>query len=97
MSRRKFTKDFKAQVLELSDLGGNTQELAKQFDITPGQIYQWRRDAKRDPELVRMGESAARNQTEADELRELRAQNARLKLENEVLKKAALILGTSHP
>ena len=43
--------------------------------------------------LLRLGKPVS----EADALRELRRENARLQAENDILKKAAIILGTRTP
>lgn len=99
-SRKQYTAEFKAQILELADLGRPVSELAQEFGVSSGLIHTWRRKAKASthPQLGSGGAGAVGDQDAADELRMLRRQVADLQLENDILKKAAVILGTKpHP
>ena len=92
--RRRFTDEFKAQIVELANHGRPVPELVKEFDVDASCIYAWRRKASQQPQVGSGGEGAVGDQDAADELRLLRRQVADLQLENDILKKAAVILGT---
>ena len=95
--RRRFTAEFKAQAVELVEAGSDVQSVAADLDIDPSCLYSWYKKAKSQPaNLGSGGQRAVGEETEADEIRRLRAENARLSRENMVLKKAAIILGTSN-
>ena len=78
--RRKFTAEFKAQVVELVLAGKPIAEIAREFELDGSLARRWARGAKATQP--------------ADELRRLRRLNSKLQLENDILKKAAVILGT---
>ena len=92
--RKQYTVEFKAQIIELADLGKPVSELAQQFGVSAGLIHTWRRKASQQPQIGSGGAGAVGDQDVADELRLLRRQVADLQLENDILKKAAVILGT---
>jgi len=88
--RRRFSADFRAQAVELVGLGKPVPEVAEDLGIGTSILYRWVRAAHLGSEGHRaVGEEAA-----ADEVRRLRRENANLRLENDILKKAAVILGT---
>lgn len=93
--RKRYTPEFKAQVLELVELGKSVPEVAQDFGISTDLVYRWRRTLGQLPQLGRAGAGAGGDQAEADEVRELKRQLAQLQLENDILKKAAVILGTN--
>jgi transposase-like protein len=65
--------------------------------VSAGLIHTWRRKASQQPQQPQLGSGdagAVGDQDVADELRLLRRQVADLQLENDILKKAAVILGT---
>lgn len=92
--RRQFTDEFKAQLVELANGGRPVSELAEEFDLNASLIHTWRRKASKQPQLGSGGAGAVGDQDAANELRLLRRQVADLQLENDILKKAAVILGT---
>ena len=92
--RRQYTDEFKAQLVELANQGKPVSELAEEFDLNASLIHTWRRKASKQPQLGSGGAGAVGDQDAADELRLLRRQVADLQLENDILKKAAVILGT---
>lgn len=91
--RKQYTAEFKAQILELAAHGRPVSELAQEFEVSAGLIHTWRRKASH-PQLGSGDAGAAGDQDVADELRMLRRQVANLQLDNDILKKAAVILGT---
>ena len=98
VTRKRYTAEFKTQAIGLVKLGKPVPDVARDLGLSEGVLYQWvRKDSppaqlgsggQRDPQ-TRDEEPAA-----ADELRRLRRENVHLKLENDILKKAAVILGT---
>ena len=92
--RKQYTDEFKAQIIELADLGRPVSELAREFDLNTSLIHTWRRKASQQPQIGSGGAGAVGDQALADELRLLRRRVADLQLENDILKKAAVILGT---
>lgn len=84
--RRRFTDDFKAQAVALSDSVGRTTA-ARQLGMSVKTLNNW-------VGLVRAGQplASAKREPSSDlesELTRLRAENATLKMEREILKKAA--------
>jgi transposase len=92
--RKKYTAEFKAQIIELADHGRPVSELAQEFEVSAGLIHTWRRNASQQAQLGSGGAGAGGDQDVADELRRLRRQVAELQLDNDILKKAAVILGS---
>jgi transposase len=65
-TRKRYTEEFKAQVVDLLRTGKPVAELAEELCVST-------------------------------DLRALRRENAQLRMENDILKKAAMILGTKNP
>ena len=97
--RKRYTNEFKAQVVELANAGRSVKELAEEFELNPGQIHTWRRNAGvSSPLQVRSGVQGAEGDMDAaEELKRLRREVNKLRIDNDILKKAAIILGTSIP
>jgi transposase-like protein len=98
--RNKYSPELKAQIIELVAAGRPVIELSREYEIGQDLIYAWNRKAKtasasKLPQLGSGGAGAVGDQDAADELRELRRQVTNLLLENDILKKAAVILGTN--
>jgi len=85
--RRTFTEEFKKRMVELYNAGKSRTEIVKEYDLTPSALDRWI------SRINRTGSSREKdNRTaEENELIELRKENVRLRLEIEILKKAALI------
>ena len=91
--RQRYTAEFKAQAVELISTGKPVSQIAEELCIGSNLLYKWQRDSR--GSQVGSGESgAAGERSAADDLRALRRENALLKVENDILKKAAVILGT---
>jgi transposase len=91
--RRRYTAEFKAQVVELLQAGRPVPELAEELGISANLLYNWRLSAQ-GPQVGSEGPRAVGERDAADELRALRRELTRLRQENDILKKAAVILGT---
>ena len=87
--RRKFTKEYKLQIVRLvKDEQRTPNELSKDLDIDPGLIYRWIKDYEKNPESYLPGEGKS---SEKDELRRLKKKLADTYEENKILKKALAI------
>jgi transposase len=97
-TRKQYTREFKAQAVELVEAGNSVAEVAADFEIEISCLYAWTRQLRsKDAQPSQIGSADLRavgDQDVADELRRLRRENADLRLDNEILKKAAVILGT---
>ena len=85
--RRKFTREFKVESVRLSrQPSRSVGEVAKSLDIGEGLLRRWRE------EFTSEGSSAfpgsGKQSVLEEEVRRLRAENDRLRMEREILKKA---------
>ena len=92
--RRRYSAEFKSQAVELVRLGRAVPEVAEELGVGAGLLYRWVRVASQPGQLGSGGLRAVGEEAAADELPRLRREVAHLKLENDILKKAAVILGT---
>lgn len=85
--RRKFTPEFKAEVVELCQRGDRSiGEVSKDLGLTASAVRVWVRQAKVDAGQGPPGELTTE---EREELRRLRREVRRLREDREILKKAA--------
>jgi len=94
VSRRRYSSEFKAQAVGLVNNGKSVPEVAQDLEISEGVLYAWVRQENGSAQLGSAGPQAVGERSAADELCRLRRENANLKLENDILKKAAVILAT---
>ena len=92
-SRQRYTAEFKAQAVELTRTGKPVSQIAEELCIGSNLLHKWKKET-RGTQVGSEGPRAAGERSEADDLRALRRENALLKQENDILKKAAIILGT---
>ena len=83
--RPPYTKEFKDQIAALVRAGRTPAELAREFEPTEPTIRDWAAQADRDQGLRSDGLTTA----EKEELIRLRRENRQLKIEREILSKAA--------
>lgn len=87
--RRIFTDDFKNQIVQLYLNGKRKCDLIKEYDLTASALAKWIRQAQTTGSFHEKD-----NRTEEEnELIKLRKEVQQLRMENDVLKQAALILG----
>ena len=91
--RRHYTPEFKAQAVAMLQAGTPVSQLAQELGISDNVLYSWRLASQR-AQGGSEGPQAEGERDVADELRALRREVARLKIDNDILKKAAVILGT---
>lgn len=90
MTKRKtFTREFKLEAIRLLDSGEKKPaDLARELGIPRNRLYKWREQlAAKGSDSAFPGHGHRRGQE--GELAALKRENARLKEENEILKKAA--------
>jgi transposase len=97
VTKKRYTAEFRAQAVGLVGLGKPVAVVAHDLGISEGVLYGWVRKGSQAAQLGSAGLRAGGEEPVADELRRLRRENAHLKLENDILKKAAVILGTKPP
>ena len=83
--QRMYTPEFRQQMVELVRAGRTYADLEKEFGCTGWSIRQWVKQADRDLGRGDGGLTSAERQ----ELTRLRRENRQLKLEREILSKAA--------
>ena len=84
-SRPPYPEAFRAQIVALVRSGRTPEELAREYEPTAQTIRNWISQADRDDGLRADGLTTA----ERGELRDLRREVKRLKMEREILEKAA--------
>lgn len=85
MAHISYPPAFRRQMVELVRSGRNPEDLAREFEPSAQSIRNWVAQADRDEGRRAGGLTTA----EREELRRLRQENKRLKVEREILKKAA--------
>ena len=85
----KYSDDFKATAVKLSDLKGvEIQEVARALYIHPFMLSRWRKEM-REGKIMSKGADVNKDvAAELKELRKIKKAYERLKMENELLKKA---------
>ena len=80
-----YTPEFRRQMVELVRAGRSPEELSREFDPTAQSIRNWVAQSDRD---AGRGDGGLRT-AEREELTRLRRENRQLRLEREILSKAA--------
>ena len=83
-----FDEDFRKKIVELFESGKSVSFLSQEYGVSKNNIYPWIRKYGTKVEIDPNKESLT-----PEEMKQLQKENARLKLENEILKKAVLIIG----
>jgi len=84
-SRGAYAPEFRRQLVELARAGRTPEELAREFEPTAQSIRNWVAQSERH---VGRGDGGLTN-AEREELNRLRRENRQLRLEREILSKAA--------
>ena len=85
-SRRAYPPEFRQQIVELFLAGRSTSELAKDFGPHPQSIRNWAAGSK---EAAGKDGKGSLTSSEREELARLRRENRQLRLDREILSKAA--------
>ena len=84
-----YTKEFKLEALRLMETSDKpASEVAVQLGIRRNQLYKWKEQMKKKGDVASSKRGRPRKE-EQSELSRLRAENAKLKEDVEILKKAA--------
>lgn len=94
-TRKTYDKTFKQKAVELSNVRGNVQEIARELDIRAELIYRWRRALYNNDALAFSGNGHKQLTEEQKELARLRKELADVKMERDILKKAVRIFSVS--
>ena len=84
-TRSPYPPEFRSQMVEMVRAGSSPEKLAKEFEPTSQTIRNWVAQTDRDEGRSQDGLTTA----EREELRKLRRENRQLRVEREILKKAA--------
>jgi transposase len=87
--RRRYTEEFKRQMVQLRLSGKPRIEIIREYDLSPTAFDRWVMQSERSGSFK---EKDNRSPQE-NELIRLRKENTQLKMENDILKQAALIFG----
>ena len=84
-TREPYPPEFRQQMIELVKAGRSPEELSREFEPTAQTIHNWVRQTDIDAGVRSDGLTSL----EREELRRLRRENKQLRIEREILKKAA--------
>ncbi len=87
--RRTFTAAFKKQVVQLYENQKPRKEILKEYDLTPSTFDRWVSQYSHSGSFKEEDNRSA----EENEVIQLRKEINHLKMENDILKQAALIMG----
>ena len=87
--RRTFTAEFKRQMVQLFENGKPRADIVEEYDLTDSALDRWIKQYQQSGSFLEKDNRSA----EENELIALRKENQRLKMEVDILKQAALIMG----
>lgn len=86
---QRFTDEFKTQIVRLYQTGKPVIQLSNEYDIATQSKYNWIKEGN----TIGSFKTVDNLSEEQRELKALRKRTAELKMENDILKQAALISG----
>lgn len=93
--RKKYDKEFKFKVVEVSFARGKVKETAEEYGIDPQMLATWRSQYKNHKEIAFPG-NGRKMQTEVKkEISRLQKELADVRMERDILKKAICIFSSS--
>lgn len=91
-TRRTFSEDFRRDAVALvTEQGYKVSEAARSLDINPNQIHRWKRQFAEEANGTRLSVE------EREELKRLRKEVRKLRMEKEILKKASQFFAKEMP
>jgi len=87
--RLAFTSEFKKQMVGLYENGKSRAAIVTEYDLSASALDRWIKQAQTTGSFKEKDNRSS----EENELIALRKENQRLKMENDILKQAALIMG----
>lgn len=87
--KREYTEDFKKQMVTLYASGKTSSEIINKYELTPSTFHKWFK------QYTNSGSFKEKDNLtpEQIELKKLEKENRQLRMENDILKQAALIMG----
>lgn len=85
---KNYTKEFKKQIVALYENGKSSIEIASEYEIAKSTVITWVNNYKKTGSFV----AKDNRSNEENQLIELRKENKQLRMENDILKQAALIM-----
>ena len=86
---KRYTHEFKQQIVSLANNGKTPRDIAKEYSLARSTVNKWVSDYNNTHSFKAKDNRSIEN----NELMVLRKENQRLKMENDILKQAALIMG----
>ena len=86
-TNKRYNEEFKKQIVELINSGKNINEVVKEYNIARSTVNKWVKDYSSSDSF----KAKDNRSNEENELIKLKKENQRLKMENDILKQAALI------
>ncbi len=86
---KRYTKEFKLQIVELINNGKPPSEVVKDYKIARSSIHKWVEDYNSSGSFKAKDNISSKDQ----EIKQLKKKLAYAEMENDILKQAALILG----
>ncbi len=90
--RRAFTDEFKNQMVQLYLNGKPRADIIKEYDLSSSAFDNWVKQSKTTGSF----KASDNRSDEENELIKLRKENRQVKMENDILKQVALILGRKY-
>ena len=87
--RRTFTAEFKRQMVQLFENGKPRAAIVEEYELSASALDRWIKQYQQSGSFLEKDNRSA----EENELLALQNENQRLKMENDILKQAALIMG----
>tara|TARA_Y100000816_G_C25717193_1_gene378319 strand:+ start:132 stop:434 length:303 start_codon:yes stop_codon:yes gene_type:complete len=94
--RKTFTREFKLDVIQQSYHRENIRELADELGLRVALIYKWRGEYQANPTKSFPGQGVEALTPQEQQLRALEKENAELRMERDILKKAIGIFGKTN-
>lgn len=95
-TRKSYSKQYKLDVIQQSYLRDNISELASELGLSPALIYKWRAAYGGGSPNPFPGKGVENLSPEQAELQRIKAENAELRMERDILKKAIGIFGKTN-
>ena len=86
---KRYNNEFKKQIVTLVDNGKRISEIVEEYKVARSTVHKWKKDFNNSGSF----KAKDNRSDEEKELIKLRKENQKLKMENDILKQAALILG----
>ena len=89
--RQEYSPEFKREAVRLLERGDKeSSQLARELGVRRNQLYKWQQEIQTYGDAAFPGKGNRSRKAGVDETRALKAEIAKLREENEILKKAAL-------